>query len=149
MKQMNYKLRLLFTPLVITTLIVSCNWTNRIEPKDFSEMEKWKLGWRLISSSWDKNYQLGEQQFDSLLKMNGPIETKFLVAGLDILCVKNNTTTLRILRKIPSGIRFIWHMRLAARPTVTTKLWQEPNPNPMKMRLLSNSQGENKFQKKM
>lgn len=84
-EQMNYKQRLLFTPLVITTLIVSCNWTNRIEAKSPDEMEKWKLGWRLISSSWDKNYQLGEQQFDSLLKMSGLIETKFLVTGLDIL----------------------------------------------------------------
>ena len=28
---------------------------------------------------------MGEQQFDSLLKMNGVIETKFLVTGLDIL----------------------------------------------------------------
>jgi len=82
--QMNYKLRL-FTPFVITTLIVACNWTNGIETKDPSEIAKWKLGWRLISSSWDKNYQLGEQQFDSLLKMNGLIETKFLVSGLDIL----------------------------------------------------------------
>ena len=82
---MNYKLRLFFTPLVIATLIVSCNWTNRIESKDSSDIEKWKLGWRLINSSLDKNYQLGEQQFDSLLKMNGLIETKFLVTGLDIL----------------------------------------------------------------
>ena len=82
---MNYKLRLLFTPLAITTLIVSCNWTNKIGTKDSSEMEKWKLGWRLINSAWDKNYQLGEQQFDSLLKMNGPIETKFIVTGLEIL----------------------------------------------------------------
>ena len=82
---MNYKLRFFLTPLVIVTLIVSCNWTNRIETKDFSEVEKWKLGWRLINSSWDKNYQLGEKQFDSLLTMNGLTETKFLVTGLDIL----------------------------------------------------------------
>lgn len=82
---MYYKLRLLFISIVISTSIVSCSWTNSTETTDSSEIEKWKLGWRLISSSWDKNYQLGEQQFDSLLKMNGFIETKFLVTGLDIL----------------------------------------------------------------
>ncbi len=85
MKHIKYKLGLLFTSLVISTSIVSCSWTNSTETKDSSEIEKWKLGWRLISSSWDKNLQLGEQQFDSLLKMNGVIETKFLVTGLDIL----------------------------------------------------------------
>lgn len=85
MKHIKYKLGLLFTSLVISTSIVSCSWTNSTETKDSSEIEKWKLGWRLISSSWDKNFQLGEQQFDSLLKMNGVIETKFLVTGLDIL----------------------------------------------------------------
>jgi hypothetical protein len=84
-KHIKYKLGLLFTSLVISTSIVSCSWTNSTETKDSSEIEKWKLGWRLISSSWDKNFQLGEQQFDSLLKMNGVIETKFLVTGLDIL----------------------------------------------------------------
>lgn len=82
---MNSKLKLFFTPLVITTLIVSCNWTNRIEPEDAPEKKKWKLGWRLISSSWNKNYALGEQQFDSLLKMTAPIETKFLITGLEML----------------------------------------------------------------
>ena len=85
MKHIKYKLGLLFTSLVISTSIVSCSWTNSTETKDSSEIEKWKLGWRLISSSWDKNFQLGEQQFDSLLKMNGVIETKFLETGLDIL----------------------------------------------------------------
>lgn len=48
-------------------------------------MEKWRLGWRLIDSSWNKNFELAELQFDSLLKMEGRIEAKFLVTGLDIL----------------------------------------------------------------
>ena len=78
---MKFKFILFSIPLVLIVLIVSCNRTT----KDISDIKKWKLGWRLINSSWDKNYQLGEQQFDSLLKMNGHIETKFLVTGLDIL----------------------------------------------------------------
>jgi hypothetical protein len=81
---MKSRLVLLFTPLLIV-LIVSCNGTNRIETKEFSEIEKWKLGWRLIDSSWNKNFELAELQFDSLLEMEGRIETKFLVTGLDVL----------------------------------------------------------------
>ena len=83
---MKSKQSLLFIPLVLIIIIISCNGTtNRIETKDSTEIKKWKLGWRLINSSLDKNYRLGEQQFDSLLKMNGRFETKFIVTGLDIL----------------------------------------------------------------
>src|SRR5690242_2114106 len=82
---MSYILRVFFILLVISTSIVSCSWTSSTETKESPEIEKWKLGWRLVNSSWEKNYRLGEQQFDSLLKMNGFIETKFIVAGLDIL----------------------------------------------------------------
>jgi len=97
---MNCKLKLLFTSLVIYTSIVSCSWINKTEAKTSSEIEKWKLGWRLISSSWDKNYQLGEQQFDSLLKMDGFIETKFLLTGLEILSeLGNNEKIISVLSK--------------------------------------------------
>jgi len=83
---MKSKQSLLFIPLVLIIIIISCNGTtNRIETKDSTEIKKWKLGWRLINSSLDKNYRLGEQQFDSLLQMNGRFETKFIVTGLDIL----------------------------------------------------------------
>jgi hypothetical protein len=85
LKQMNYRQRRHSSFFVIMMFLVSCNWTNTNETKDSPDIEKWKLGWRIIGSSWDKNYQLGEQQFDSLLKINGFIETKFLVTGLDIL----------------------------------------------------------------
>lgn len=82
---MKYRLKFLCTLLVLTTLIIPSNGIDIIDTNAVSEMEKWKLGWRLINSSWDKNYQLGEQQFDSLLIMGGHIETKFLVTGLEIL----------------------------------------------------------------
>lgn len=83
---MKTKLIILYcTFWVLITLAISCNRTNNIDKKDLSDIEKWKLGWRLINSSLDKNYQLAEQQFDSLLKMSGSIETKFLVTGLDVL----------------------------------------------------------------
>lgn len=49
-------------------------------------MEKWKLGWRMISSNWEGNYKLGETQFDSLLTQGDrDIELKFLVTGFEIL----------------------------------------------------------------
>jgi hypothetical protein len=82
---MNNKLKLLFVLVAISTLIISCSRTSNTETTTSPEMEKWRLGWRLIGSSWDKNYQLGEQQFDSLLKMTGFIETEFLLTGLEIL----------------------------------------------------------------
>jgi hypothetical protein len=58
---------------------------NNPETNNGSEIEKWQLGWRMINSSWEKNYKLGEQQFDSLLKMPPPIEAKFIVTGFEIL----------------------------------------------------------------
>jgi len=58
---------------------------NNPETNNGSEIEKWQLGWRMINSSWEKNYKLGEQQFDSLLKMTPPIEAKFIVTGFEIL----------------------------------------------------------------
>jgi len=58
---------------------------NNPETNNGSEIEKWQLGWRMINSSWEKNYKLGEQQFDSLLKMPPPIEAKFIATGFEIL----------------------------------------------------------------
>jgi hypothetical protein len=82
---MNNKLKHVFAPLFLSVLIVSCSLKNGIETNDAYELAKWRLGWRLIGSSWDKNYELGERQFDSLLNMTGRIETRFLGSGLDIL----------------------------------------------------------------
>lgn len=76
---------LLFKSFVMTVSVISCSTNTAIEDSKSSGIEKWKLGWRLVSSSWDKNYQLAEQQFDSLLKTDGPIEAKFFVTGLEVL----------------------------------------------------------------
>ena len=79
-------MKYIVTCLILAAIILTaCAVYNSPDTPDASKMEKWKLGWRVIGSSWDKNHQLGEQQFDSLLAMNGSIETKFLVAGLEIL----------------------------------------------------------------
>lgn len=71
--------------ILLLVLISSCTRITSVEQKNTTEIEKWKLGWRLINSSWDNNFELGEQQFDSLLKMPGQVEVKFLVIGMDVL----------------------------------------------------------------
>lgn len=71
----------IFIVLVITA--VSCSAPQA--KVDDSNVELWKLGWRMIHSSWDANYQLAEKQFDSLLNVSDNIEYKFLITGLETL----------------------------------------------------------------
>ena len=58
-------------------------------PNKLSEADKWKLGWRMIMSSMNNDYNLGELQFDSLLATKSKIDEKFILTGLEILN-KNN-----------------------------------------------------------
>lgn len=48
-----------------------------------SEVEIWKLGWRMIASSMEENYGVAESQFDSLWSISDKIDRKFLVTGLE------------------------------------------------------------------
>ncbi len=48
-----------------------------------SEVEAWKLGWRVVASSMEENYDLAESQFDSLWSISNKIEGIFLFAGLE------------------------------------------------------------------
>jgi hypothetical protein len=82
---MKSRLLFFFAPFVAITLIISCSSKSVVDGSETSDIEKWKLGWRLVSSSWDKNYQLAEQQFDSLLRTGGVIETKFFLTGFEVL----------------------------------------------------------------
>jgi hypothetical protein len=67
-------------------------------------MNKWKLGWRLVNSSLDQNYKLGELQFDSLLNMKGAIEAKFILTGLEILAeLGKKEKIVSVLRKQDQG----------------------------------------------
>eukprot|EP01051_Picozoa_sp_SAG22_P032688 SAG22_NODE_13919_length_391_cov_0.517123_1_plen_64_part_10 len=43
--------------------IISCKEEKKSQ---ISDAEIWKLGWRMIASSMDENYELANQQFDSL-----------------------------------------------------------------------------------
>src|SRR5689334_8060227 len=79
----NRKNTLLFLG-VIAVLGVSCNKAKTTQTAD-SDFRKWQLGWRMVNSFLDRDYEVGEQQFDSLLRMDGHTETMFLVTGLEIL----------------------------------------------------------------
>lgn len=48
-----------------------------------SEVEVWKLGWRMIASSIEENHELAELQFDSLWRISNEIDINFLVTGLE------------------------------------------------------------------
>ena len=71
--------------LLFTGLLISCSGTGLNTKSNLSEIEIWKLSWRLVSSSLDKNYQLGEAQLDSLLNIDQAVEAKFIGTGLEIL----------------------------------------------------------------
>lgn len=43
----------------------------------------WKLGWRMIASSMEENYELASLQFDSLRNSTEIIDRKYLVTGLE------------------------------------------------------------------
>jgi len=68
---------------------------------ELSETEKWKVGWRMIISSMEANYNLGEIQFDSLLATNSKIDKKFVSAGLEILSKKEkNEKIQKVLKQL-------------------------------------------------
>jgi hypothetical protein len=48
-----------------------------------TDVEVWKLGWRIIASSMEENYELANLQFDSLRNSTKIIDRKYLVTGLE------------------------------------------------------------------
>jgi hypothetical protein len=83
---MDSQLKLAFTAAMLGTIIlISCAGNKGVDTREVSPMERWRLGWRLVSSSWENNYRLAEQQFDSLLNMDGSVDPRFLVTGLEVL----------------------------------------------------------------
>jgi len=67
--------------LSLLILILSCTAPETT----ISEMDQWKLGWRMILSSMDKDYLLAEAQFDSILANKGKIENRFMTVGMETL----------------------------------------------------------------
>ena len=48
-----------------------------------SDIEIWKLGWRMIGSSMEENFELADLQFDSLRNNAEIIDEMFLINGLE------------------------------------------------------------------
>ncbi|WP_373495485.1 DUF6624 domain-containing protein [Aquiflexum sp.] len=69
--------------LFLITITLSCSESGK--QTNLSETEQWKLGWRMISSSWNNDHQLVESQFDLLRTQNHKIDHKFLITGLKTL----------------------------------------------------------------
>ena len=66
---------------MVLMMFLSC---KQNEETKISEVEKWKLGWRIIESSMDKNLEQAEIQFDSLLSYTNKLDRKYLAIGLEV-----------------------------------------------------------------
>ena len=49
-----------------------------------TDVEIWQLGWRMIGSSMDENFELANIQFDTILKNSKTIDSKYLISGLEV-----------------------------------------------------------------
>ena len=61
-------------------IAVSC---KQNESQQMSDVEAWKLGWRMIANSMEENYELASLQFDSLRNSTKIIDRKYLITGLE------------------------------------------------------------------
>jgi len=76
-KQMTKKILIILT--IGLSAIISCKEEKK---SHISDVEIWKLGWRMIASSMDENYELANQQFDSLANFSDQIDKQYLISGL-------------------------------------------------------------------
>jgi len=79
-KKMKMQKQILTLIGIAMILITSC---NQKESKQLSDEETWKLGWRMIVSSIDENFELANLQFDTLWNISKSIDMKYLVTGLE------------------------------------------------------------------
>ncbi|NNE29499.1 MAG: hypothetical protein HKN16_07670, partial [Saprospiraceae bacterium] len=70
--------------LIIAFGLTLNNACNNPQSSNPSDEDIWRLGWRLIESSMDENFETAEIQFDSLLNITDAIDYKFLVTGLEV-----------------------------------------------------------------
>ena len=73
------------TNFLVSIVVIAVSCSEPQKRTSLSDTEQWKLGWRMIASSWNKDNQLAEKQFDSLLVLNDNIDSKFLITGLRVL----------------------------------------------------------------
>lgn len=66
--------------IIAMSIITSCKKQTNPQTTD---IEIWKLGWRVIENSMDENYELANLQFDSLWNISKEIDRKYLLTGLE------------------------------------------------------------------
>lgn len=69
---------LIFT---IFAVVLSCKGKQDLPATD---VEIWKLGWRLIANAMEGKDDLANSQFDSLRQISSKIDYKYLVTGLEV-----------------------------------------------------------------
>ena len=80
-------------------MFVALTCCNRGKKYELSDAEIWKLGWRMIESSMEENYEIANLQFDSLRNITTEIDRKYLLKGLQIKSkIGKNTEVLEILK---------------------------------------------------
>lgn len=74
------KRQILIFIITVSSLVTSYS-QNKSE--QITDVGIWKLGWRMIASSMEENYELASLQFDSLRNSTEIIDRKYLVTGLE------------------------------------------------------------------
>lgn len=88
------------TRFILLAMISSCVFVSCLQNTEpsMTEDETWRLGWRLIESSMNKEYKTAELQFDTLLALPGEMNLDFLINGLELkIKADKNEEVLRIL----------------------------------------------------
>ena len=84
---------------LLSIVFVALTCCNRGKKYELSDAEIWKLGWRMIESSMEENYEIANLQFDSLRNITTEIDRKYLLKGLQIKSkIGKNTEVLEILK---------------------------------------------------
>ena len=84
---------------LLSIVFVALTCCNRGKKYELSDAEIWKLGWRMIESSMEENYEIANLQFDSLRNVATEIDRKYLLKGLQIKSkIGKNTEVLEILK---------------------------------------------------
>ena len=79
-------------------LLFSCQSAN--DPFEYGSEAEWKLAFRVFESEMLENYELGSQQFDSLIVLSSRIQPGILNSGLKCLAQLNqNEKLFHILEK--------------------------------------------------
>ncbi len=86
--------------LAILSLIAFTTSCSQNKTSTMSEIETWKLGWRMIESSMLENYDLASLQFDTLRLSSKSMDYKYLVTGLEVWSQKGRTADILELLKV-------------------------------------------------